>query len=134
MTKKQIRKRSELGVAWSPAASKPSQSDVRRVVESACGDNLPKIEPPIAPKPPIARGDNIRDYFVAMLGRPDDDKRFDEMADLPCDSECGHHCALAIDAARTLLRHARYASGNHSLEMESIREVTKTIVYIYYFG
>jgi hypothetical protein len=82
----------------------------------------------------IAPGDNIKDYFTEMLGRPADDDRFDELDDMPVDSECGYHCALAIDAARVLMRHARYASGNNSLEMESIRETTKTIVYIYSFG
>lgn len=93
-----------------------------------------------AAEQPIARGaqeaakDNVRDYFTNALGRPADDNRFDELDDLPVKSECGHACALAIDAARLLMRHVEYSAGKNSLECENLCELTKHVCFIYYFG
>lgn len=63
---------------------------------------------------PLARGANVRDYFLTVLGRPDaggDRMGFNSLADFPCESECGAECVMAINAARTLLDHVERATG-----------------------
>lgn len=64
---------------------------------------------------PTARGTNVKDYFLIVLGRPEaggDREGFNSLADFPVDSEVGDCCVMAINAARVLLDHVYRATGD----------------------
>jgi hypothetical protein len=71
---------------------------------------------------------NVYDYFYAQLGLVPVD---DTLRELPVDSGCGADCVAAIDAASSLLHHARTAGGDTATP---IINATSDIVRIYWRG
>ena len=86
------------------------------------------------PAVPVADCKTVYDYFIAMLGMPDDPKRINELReDFPIGSQVGIDCMAVIDAAARLTMHmqASYGAGSDS---ETVRQFALHACEVYAFG
>ena len=83
---------------------------------------------------PVAECRTVYDYFVAMLGMPDEPKRINELReDYPINSQVGIDCMAVIDAAAKLTMHM-HASYGGGLDTEMVRQFALHACEVYAFG
>lgn len=86
------------------------------------------------PAVPVVDCRTVYDYFVAMLGMPDDPKRINELReDYPLDSAVGDSCLGVIQAAANLIRHMQASYGG-GLDCETVRQFALHACEVYAFG
>lgn len=86
------------------------------------------------PAMPVVECRTVYDYFVAMLGMPDDPKRIDELReDYPLESQVGYDCMSVIQAASNLIRHMQASYGGGP-DNEIVRQFALHACEVYAFG
>jgi hypothetical protein len=87
------------------------------------------------PVPPAALCNNVRDYFIAMLGYPYEMNRIEELREeYTLDSVVGEACRKIIEAAAVLNREIAFTCGKGDPKIVEIRAITLYVCEVLAFG
>jgi hypothetical protein len=76
----------------------------------------------------FAQPTDVYYYFRSKLGRWPKDAALKELS---IDSDCGHQCKAAIDAAHEFWEHVRFACNDDRAEMATLVSMTDRVVTAY---